>query len=71
MAETLAANGLWDADWVVDPVRIAPWGTRMRPHLFENEITVTLSAPWQAKSRIHYTLDGIAPGPESPHTTGL
>jgi hypothetical protein len=65
LAETLERNGLWDSAWVVDPVRIAPWGTPMRPHLFEEEITVTLTTPWQAQAQIYYTLDGSAPTEQS------
>lgn len=52
---------LWDRQWVVDPVRIAPWGTDHRPHLFENPITVTLTAPLQAGAEIRYTTDGSQP----------
>ena len=33
----------------------------MRPHFFENAIIVTLSAPWQPKATIRYTLDGSEP----------
>ena len=44
MAEELAKIGKWDSACVVDPVGIAPWGTTRRPHLFEREIAVTLSA---------------------------
>jgi hypothetical protein len=57
--------GKWDPDWLVDPVRIAPWGTRMRPHLFEQPVTVTLATPLQADAEIRYTLDGSAPSPTS------
>jgi hypothetical protein len=46
---------------VVDPVRIAPWGTPMRPHLFEEPITVTLATPLEPGAEIRYTLDGSAP----------
>ncbi len=53
--------GKWDANWVVDPVRITPWGTPMRPHLFEENVTVTLTAPLQPGAEIRYTLDGTAP----------
>ncbi len=53
--------GIWDSDWVVDPVRIAPWGTEMRPHLFEQPVTVTLATPLQKQSEIRYTLDGSMP----------
>jgi hypothetical protein len=65
MAAELTKIGRWDATHVVDPVRIAPWGTSMRPHLFEHPITVTLSAPRQPGARIHYTTDGTPPGPDS------
>ncbi len=60
-AETLRRNGDWDDHWIVDPVRIAPWGTLRRPHLFEDPITVTLTIPWHPAATIHYTLDGSAP----------
>src|SRR5205823_354890 len=56
----LAKIGKWDPNWVVDPVRVAPWGTTMRPHLFEQPIVVTLSAPLEPGSEIRYTLDGSA-----------
>jgi hypothetical protein len=52
---------LWDSAEPVDPVRIAPWGTVQRPHLFEEPITVTLSAPLQADAEIRYTVDGSEP----------
>ena len=58
--------GLWKSDFVADPVRIAPWGTDQRPHLFEEDVIVTLSAPLQADASIHFTLDGSAPTPSSP-----
>ena len=57
----LTKLGKWDPNWVVDPVRIAPWGTLMRPHLFEQPITVTLTAPLQPGAEIRYTLDGSHP----------
>ena len=63
--EELAKLGKWDANWVVDPVRITPWGTPMRPHLFEEPVTVTLTAPLQPGAEIRYTLDGSAPTPAS------
>ena len=61
LQEELAKLGRWDARWVLDPVRIAPWGTRQRPHLFEQPIVVTLTAPFQPRADIRYTLDGSAP----------
>jgi hypothetical protein len=63
--EEFIKAGKWDKDAIVDPVRIAPWGTTMRPHLFEKEITVTLSTPWQPRAAIRYTTDGAEPGPNS------
>lgn len=65
----LAKLGRWEPDWVVDPVRVAPWGTSMRPHLFEQPITVTLTTPLQPDAEIHYTLDGSTPTPASPRYT--
>ena len=59
--QELARLGKWDANWVVDPVRITPWGTPMRPHLFEQPITVTLTTPLQPDAEIRYTLDGTQP----------
>ena len=57
----LAKLGKWNPNWVVDPVRIAPWGTLMRPHLFEDPIIVTLTAPLEPDAQIRYTLDGAEP----------
>ena len=34
--DELTRLGKWDTNWVVDPVRIAPWGTPMRPHCSSN-----------------------------------
>ena len=63
--QELTRLGKWDPNWVVDPVRIAPWGTPMRPHLFEQPITVTLTAPLNPGAEIRYTLDGSKPSPAS------
>lgn len=63
--QELAKIGKWNADWVLDPVRITPWGTTMRPHLFEQPVTVTLSAPLEAGAEIRYTTDGNAPSQSS------
>ncbi len=65
-ADELKKLGRWDAAQVLDPVRIAPWGTAMRPHLFEEPITVTLTAPLQSGAEIRYTLDGSTPTVASP-----
>jgi nicotinamidase-related amidase len=45
----------------VDSVRLAPWGTPNRPHLFEFPITITLSVPFWSKEEIYYTTDGSKP----------
>ena len=66
MAATLKGAGLWDDKWVVDPVRITPWGTVRRPHQFEDSVVVTLSAPLTEGAEIRYTLDGRAPTAGSP-----
>ena len=65
LGDTFVKLGRWKADEVLDPVRVTPWGTRMRPHLFEKNVTVTLTAPHQAGAEIRYTTDGTAPGPGS------
>ncbi len=65
LAEELTRLGRWDTGKLVDPVRITPWGTSQRPHLFEQPITVTLTTPLQPGAEIFYTLDGSAPTPKS------
>lgn len=66
LAEELARAGHWDRKRLLDPVRITPWGTPSRPHLFEQPVTVTLATPLQPGADIRYTLDGTAPSPSSP-----
>lgn len=65
LQQELEKLGLWDQQVVVDPVRIAPWGTDERPHLFEEPIIVTLSTPLQKDAEIRYTTDGAPPTPAS------
>jgi len=67
--QELVRLGRWDPHWLVDPVRVAPWGTRSRPHLFEQPVTVTLATPLQPDAEIRYTLDGAAPTAQSPRYT--
>jgi hypothetical protein len=69
MVDELKKAGLWDATLVVDPVRVTPWGTLERPHLFDNPITITLTAPWEPRAAIYYTLDGSEPTTNSPRYT--
>lgn len=59
--QELAKLGHWDPSWVLDPVRVTPWGTVHRPHLFEQPVTVTLTTPLQPDAEIRYTLDGTRP----------
>lgn len=66
MADELAKVGRWDTARLVDPVRITPWGTTQRPHLFEEPVTITLTTPLQPDAEIHYTLDGSQPTAKSP-----
>lgn len=56
--------------WIVDPVRFAPWGKKMRPHLFEEHETVTVSFPLRPKADIRYTLDSTEPVAGSRLYTG-
>lgn len=69
LADELRAMGRWNASSPVDPIRITPWGTPMRPHLFEEDVVVTLSAPWQTDATIRYTLDGSTPTTQSAEYT--
>lgn len=61
----LTKLGRWDSRWVVDPVRVTPWGTPLRPHIFEQPVTITLTAPFQPGAEIRYTTDGSTPTPAS------
>ncbi len=70
LGQELAKLGKWSSDELIDPVRITPWGTPMRPHLFELPIVVTLATPLQPDAEIRYTLDGTPPGPGSTRYTG-
>lgn len=69
LADELTKLGRWDTHAVLDPVRITPWGTPHRPHLFELPVTITLGTPLQPGADIRYTLDGTAPTADSPRYT--
>jgi len=58
--------GLWNDDWIVETVRITPWGKPNRPYFFEQSVTATLTTPWLDGAEIRYTLDGGEPGAASP-----
>ena len=58
--------GAWNDHWIVEKVRVTPWGTNAWPYEFTDSVKVTLSAPQQKGVAIRYTLDGENPGPASP-----
>jgi hypothetical protein len=58
--------GVWDETWIVETVRITPWGKALRPYFFEPSVTVTLTTPWLKDVAIRYTLDGSDPCASSP-----
>lgn len=64
--EELRRAGLWDDEWITEPVRITPWGKHSRPYFFEQSVLISLNTPWLKDARIHYTLDGSEPLPTSP-----
>jgi hypothetical protein len=66
MAEEMRRAGVWDDRWIVEMVRITPWGTKAWPYEFTRSVIVTLSTPQQKNVAIHYTLDGSPPGTASP-----
>ena len=66
MADEMHKAGLWDDRWIVETVRIAPWGTELRPYQFTDSVTVTLRTPWLEGVEIRYALDGSEPTPQSP-----
>ncbi len=64
-ADTLQRNGHWNDDWLVDSVHHSPWGRKPRPHLFENELTLTLTNPEHPDAEVRFTTDGSEPTPAS------
>ncbi len=56
VAEEWRKAGLWDDKWIVETVRITPWGKPYRPFVFEHGVDVTLTAPWLENVEIRYTL---------------
>ena len=57
--------GMWDNGWVIETVRMTPWGTHERPYYFHDSVRVTLSNPWLPDASIRYTLDGSSPTEKS------
>jgi nicotinamidase-related amidase len=66
IAEELRKAGVWNDRWIVEMVRVTPWGTKAWPYEFTDSVRVTLSTPQQRAVAIRYTLDGSEPGPASP-----
>jgi hypothetical protein len=65
LADELRKAGLWNDQWIVERVRVTPWGTKAWPYGFTDSVKVTLSTPNQNDVSIHYTLDGAEPGLKS------
>src|SRR5260370_42377607 len=66
MVDELRKAKAWNDKWIVEMVRVTPWGTKPWPYLFEDSVKVTLTTPNQKGVAVHYTLDGGEPGPRSP-----
>lgn len=64
-AEELGKVGLWNKKWVVETVRITPWGKPLRPYFFNESVIVTLTTPLLENADIRYTLDGSEPDKHS------
>ena len=58
LMEEMRKAGVWDDQWVVETVRIAPWGKPGRPYVFSGATRVSLRAPWLENVELRYTLDG-------------
>ncbi len=59
--EEMKKAGVWKDGWIVDPVRLAPWGVEKRPYFFEDSVTLALTCPWLKDVQLRYTVDGSAP----------
>ena len=47
MVDEMRKAGVWNDQWIVEKVRLAPWGTEAWPYLFLDSVKVTLSTPNQ------------------------
>ncbi len=61
MVEEMRKAGVWNDAWMVETVRIVPWGTTLRPYQFAESVAVTLTTPWLEDVDLRYTLDGTEP----------
>jgi hypothetical protein len=59
--EEMKKAGVWKDEWIVDPVRLTPWGAEKRPYFFEDSVTVALTSPWLKDVQLRYTVDGSDP----------
>jgi NPCBM/NEW2 domain/Chitobiase/beta-hexosaminidase C-terminal domain len=66
MLDEMRRAGAWNDKWVVEKVRMAPWGTETWPYLFTNSVKVTLTTHEQKGAEIRYTLDSGEPSAASP-----
>ena len=66
MLEEMRKAGAWNDKWVVEKVRMAPWGTEAWPYLFTDSVKITLTTHEQKGAVIRYTLDGGEPSAASP-----
>jgi len=66
MVDEVRKAGAWKDSWIVEMVRLAPWGTKAWPYLFTDSVKITLTTPNQKGVAVRYTLDGAEPGPGSP-----
>ena len=69
MLEEMRKAGAWKDKWIVEKVRMAPWGIEAWPYLFTDSVKVTLTTHEQKDAIIRYTLDGSAPSAASPPYT--
>jgi nicotinamidase-related amidase len=65
MVDEMSKAGAWNQQWIVEKVRLTPWGTESWPYLFLDSVKVTLSTPNQKGVAVHYTLDGSEPNAKS------
>jgi nicotinamidase-related amidase len=66
MLEEMRKAGVWNDKWVVEKVRMAPWGTEAWPYLFTDAVKVTLTTHEQKGAVIRYTVDRSDPSAASP-----
>jgi len=66
MLDEMKRAGAWNDKWVVEKVRMAPWGTETWPYLFTDSVKITLTTHEQKGAVIRFTLDGREPDAASP-----